>query len=66
MNSIIPSLVSEVVDELEEEVKTVDLFLMPLGILNMLHADYVDGFQFGKLNVERETSPRKTTIRHIN
>ena len=54
------------VDELEEEVKTVDLFLMPLGILNMLHADYVDGFQFGKLNVERETSPRKTTIRHIN
>ena len=65
---IIPSLVSEVVDELEEEVKIFfwfDLFLMLLCIVNMLHADYVDGFQFGELNVERETSPRKTTIRHV-
>ena len=25
---------------------------MLLGILNMLHADYIDGFQFGELNVE--------------
>ena len=38
---------------------------MLLGILNMLHADYVDSFQFGELNVERETSPSKTTIGHI-
>ena len=49
----------------EDILHTVDLFLMLIGILNMLHADYVDGFQFGELNVGRETSPRKTTIRHV-